>query len=155
MLEICVKKKSRKTKIRKRKSKGKTKRKNKLLGFQNVVKQIKKFISDHKPSDIKDTILVANKIAKKFKSKIKPTRVIRVPKTGGILPLIPIFAGLSALGALSGGAAGIYKAVSDTKAAKQQLEEAKRHNQSMESIAMGTGKGLYLKPYKRGYGIFL
>lgn len=34
-------------------------------------------------------------------------RVIPVPKIGGVLPLIPIFAGLSALGALTGGSQAV------------------------------------------------
>ncbi|KAJ8911136.1 hypothetical protein NQ315_003312 [Exocentrus adspersus] len=61
--------------------------------------------------------------------------------------------GLGALGALGGGAAGIAKAVNDAKDAKQKLEESKRHNVAMEQIAMG--KGLYIKPYKQGFGLFL
>lgn len=91
-------------------------------------------------------------------SKVLPSkkRVIPIPKTGGFLPLIPLFAGLSALGALGGGAAGIAKAVNDAKAAKQKLEEDKRHNQMMESIAVGKkGSGLYLTPYKTGCGLYL
>lgn len=88
--------------------------------------------------------------------KINIPRVIPLPKTGGILPLIPIFAGLSALGALSGGAAGIAKAVNDTQSAKDKLQESKRHNETMEAIALGKkGSGLYLKKYKSGYGLYL
>ena len=87
------------------------------------------------------------------KENIQIPRVLPIPKTGGILPLIPLFAGLSAVGVLAGGAAGIAKAVNDSKAAKQQLEKNRRHNKTMESIAMG--KGLYLKPYKRGFGLYL
>ena len=64
-------------------------------------------------------------------------------KTGGMLPfLIPMFAGLSATGALAGGAAGIAKAVNNAKAAKQQLKGNKRHNKTMESVALDNG--LYL-----------
>ena len=74
-------------------------------------------------------------------------------KIGGILPLIPIFAGLSALGSLAGGTAGIFKAVNDTKAAQQQLSEAKGHNETMESIALD--EGLHLKPYKIGLGFHM
>lgn len=83
-------------------------------------------------------------------------RILPVPsKIGGLLPafLIPLFAGLSATGALAGGAAGIAKAVNDSKAAQQALDESKRHNRTMESIALG--KGLYLKPYKKGLGLHL
>lgn len=43
--------------------------------------------------------------------KGKQKRIIPLPKTGGILPFIPIFAGLSALGSLTGGAADVANAV--------------------------------------------
>jgi len=57
------------------------------------------------------------------------------------------------LRALGGGAAGIAKAVNYAKAATEQLKEAQRHNKMMEAIAMG--KGLYLKPYRKGLGLYL
>ncbi|KAJ8945147.1 hypothetical protein NQ318_001612 [Aromia moschata] len=60
---------------------------------------------------------------------------------------------MKAKSALGGGAAGIAKAVNDSKANRQQLEEEKRHNLAMEAAA--TGKGLYLAPYKKGYGLYL
>lgn len=128
----------------------------KHIGFKNVLQKIKKHVLKNKPYNVGDAIKLALNAAKQLKKKIKPSgksRVIPIPKVGGILPLIPIFAGLSALGALSGGAAGIAKAVSDARSAKKQLDEASRHNRTMESIAMG--KGLYLKPYKTGLGVFL
>lgn len=53
------------------------------------------------------------------------------------MPLLPIFAGLSA-----GGASAIAKVISDSKNAKKNLAEIKRHNLAME------GKGMYLQPYK-------
>lgn len=86
-------------------------------------------------------------------------RVIPVPKQGAALPLIPIFAGLSALGALMGGSASIANAVTSAKNAKKNFTEAQRHNQTMEAIALGknpsTGSGLYLRPYKSGLGLYL
>jgi hypothetical protein len=67
---------------------------------------------------------------------------------------LPLFAGLSAVGGLAGGAAAIARAVNDTKNARKSLEEQKRHDQKMESIALtGKGKGFYLRPYKNGYGL--
>lgn len=127
----------------------------KHIDFESALKIIKQFILKNKPYNLGDAIKLALSAAKQLKNKMKPRskRIIPVPKVGGILPLIPIFAGLSALGALSGGAAGIAKAVNDARSAKQQLEEANRHNKTMEAIAMG--KGLYLKPYKTGLGVFL
>lgn len=86
-------------------------------------------------------------------------RVIPVPKRGAALPLIPIFAGLSALGALLGGSASIANAATAANNAKKNFSEAQRHNQTMEAIALGrnahTGSGLYLRPYKNGLGLYL
>lgn len=93
------------------------------------------------------------------RKRIKKPRIIPLPKQGGFLPLLPILAGLSALGSLAGGAAGIARAVSKTKEAQQQLEEAKRHNKTMESIALEntktTGSGLYVRPYRKGLGLYM
>ena len=106
-----------------------------------------------KPS--KDFKIVADTALQAVKSSrnIKPSRIIPIPKTGGILPLIPIFAGLSALGALAGGASSIATAVNKAKSAQQKLAEDERHNKQMESIALG--KGVHIKRYKKGYGLFL
>lgn len=78
------------------------------------------------------------------KRKIVKKRVLPVAKRGGILPLLPL---LGVVGSLAGGAAGIAKAVNDTKAAQRQLEEMQRHHRALE------GRGLYLAPYKRGRGV--
>ena len=90
------------------------------------------------------------------KRNIRTPRIIPIPKVGGILPLIPIFAGLSALGSLAGSATGIVKAINDVKTSREELAEKNRHNRQMEAIAIGkTGKGLYLKPYRKGLGLYL
>ena len=49
---------------------------------------------------------------------------------------------------MSSGVAGIAKAIYNNAAAKRHVEDAKRHNQAMEQIALGNG--LYLKTYKNG-----
>lgn len=78
-------------------------------------------------------------------------KTVKTKKQGGFLPLIPaVLAGLSAVGALSSGAAGIAKAVNTSRSQAKELQELKRHNQTMEAIA--SGKGLMLKPYKAGAG---
>lgn len=123
--------------------------------FSSVINKIKKHLKKLKPKNDDSAIKIAFTAAKKILSnkKIKLPRIIPIPKTGGILPLIPIFAGLSALGALAGGAAGIAKAVNDYKTSKKNLKESKRHNRTMEAIALG--KGMYIKPYKKGSGLYL
>lgn len=112
--------------------------------------------------DVKTTSHIALQAARRYlkaaggKRNIRTPRIIPIPKVGGILPLIPIFAGLSALGSLAGTAAGIAKAVNDVKTSREQLSETNRHNKNMESIAMGKrGDGIYLKPYRKGLGLYL
>uniref|UniRef100_A0ABD2X0Y7 Phospholipase A2-like domain-containing protein n=1 Tax=Trichogramma kaykai TaxID=54128 RepID=A0ABD2X0Y7_9HYME len=122
-----------------------------------VVTAVKKQMKPGKTSKmvIKSAIAGAKEAVRKAggKNKIKIPRILPVSgKIGGALPfLIPLFAGLSATGALAGGAAGIAKAVNDAKAAERELRETKKHNRKMEAIALG--KGLYLKPYKTGLGL--
>lgn len=124
--------------------------------FKNFVSKIRSTIKKLNPKDSKTLINVAYAAAKKIFpkiSKIRVPRVIPLPKTGGILPLIPIFAGLSALGTLAGGAAGIAKTVNEYKAGQQNLQETVRHNKAMESLRLG--KGLYIKSHKKGKGLFI
>lgn len=123
--------------------------------FNNIVCHTKKRIRKLKPKCKKMLTELAYTAAQELASDlpIRIPRVIPVPKTGGFLPLIPIFAGLSAAGSLAGGIAGITKAVNDYKSARKQLAEFKRHNTKMEGLCIG--KGLHLKPYKDGLGIYV
>src|SRR6218665_462919 len=74
------------------------------------------------------------------------TQLNKMTKMGGILPLLTlipmILGGLSAAGALAGGAAGIAKAVQDKKANDSANAEAERHNRGVEVQLKGSG--LYL-----------
>lgn len=127
-----------------------------VKNFKTLVSKIRSRLKKLKPKNngaiFKEAYLTAKKIFPK-NCKVRLPRVIPLPKCGGILPLIPIFAGLSALGALAGGAAGIAKTINDYKTANKNLEESQRHNKTMEAIALG--KGLYIKPYKKGHGLFV
>ncbi|KYN00152.1 hypothetical protein ALC62_09086 [Cyphomyrmex costatus] len=76
--------------------------------------------------------------------KRKSKRILPIAKRGGILPVLPL---LGVLGSLVDGAAGVAKAVNDSRAAERQLEEMQRHNRVME------GHGVYLASYKRGRGV--
>ena len=82
------------------------------------------------------------------KRKIRTPRIIPIPKSGGILPLIPIFAGLSALGSLAGGAAGIVRAIKTAKKSNAEKTGATLHLSSK-------GNGLFMKPYRAGMGLFI
>ena len=134
-------------------------RKRNLLSFNTVVNAAKKSMKKKTKKArvaIKSALVGARRVIKRRggKSKYKIPKIVPIPKViGSGLPLIPIFAGLSALGALTNGVTGVAKAINEAKSAKNQLEEANRHNKMMESIAMG--KGLYLRPYKAGSGLRL
>lgn len=138
---------------RKRSRKSRGKRSGGDLSFKGAVARARNRIKGHKGYDIMKTVKLALDSIKKKKIGTPRTRIIKIPKTGGILPLIPIFAALSALGSLGGGAAAVAKAVGDAKSAAKDLKEKERHNRAMEAVAVG--KGLYLAPYKRGYGLYL
>jgi len=92
------------------------------------------------------------KIGMGMKTKVRRRKgqrkngVLPTAKRGGILPILPM---LGALGSLIGGASGVEKAVSDSKATRHQLEELQRHDRAME------GHGLYLALYKHGKGLYL
>lgn len=123
--------------------------------FRAAVKNAMKNMRKEKPNDINTAIKIARRtISNSFKGKkaqVVIPRVIPIPKIGGFLPIIPIISALGALGAISSGASSIINTVKSIKNVKKQLEENVRHNKTMEAVAMG--KGLYLKPYKRGMGI--
>lgn len=124
--------------------------------FKNAIKTATAVLKKQKPQDIQNAIKTARKVIQHSfrgrKSEITIPRIINVPKIGGFLPLVPIVTALGALGALASGGSSIARAITTTRNGRQQLEESKRHNKALEAIAMG--KGLYLKPYKKGYGIF-
>lgn len=127
------------------------------LAFKSALSVTRKVLKQKKPKTLKTAIKAAldtaKRIFKNTKNFITTPRVIPVPKSGGALPfLIPLFAGLSAIGALAGGASGIARAVNASKDAQKKFSEGERHNRTMEAIAIG--RGIHLKPYKNGYGLY-
>lgn len=138
--------------------KGKKKKKktaSKCCSFKKMIAHAKKSIKMARPKTADyaiNTALAAAKSLSNSKTMSSP-RIIPVPKTGGVLPLVPIFAGLSALGSLAGGAASIIRAIKSTDDGRQML---KRNGSG--SVVVGSsksGSGLYLKPYKNGCGLYL
>ena len=111
-----------------------------ILLLKKVVAAAKEFMVSSKNAYtvIKLSLQGARAAVKKAggKSNVKKPRILPVAsKVGDFLPfLVPVFAGLSAVGALADGAVGVAKAVNDAHAAKKQLEESKRHNQMFTLI---------------------
>lgn len=127
--------------------------KNKIAFRKAVITPILKQIKSHKqPFDVFST--AKQNVRSVGKRNIRVPRVIPIPKQGGFL--IPLISGLAALGGLISAGSSIAKVVKEVHAAKDQLSEAQRHNQTMEAIAIGRkGSGLYVKPYKKGFGLFI
>ena len=127
----------------------------KKIAFRKIINVAKKHMKNKKDK-INSALIAAKKAIKKEggKTNIRIPRIIPIStKIGGVLPLIPIFAGLSAIGSLIGGASGIVKAVNAVNTAKQQLNENVRHHKALENIHVG--KGAYVKLYKKGLGLYL
>lgn len=140
--------------------KGLQKKKKKLISLTSLIKNARSAIKQAKPDNIDSAIKLAVASVKKFKKgkHVKKPRIIKLPSySGGVLPLLPIFAGLSALGSIVGSATGIMSAINKVKSAQKQLGESKRHNETMEAIAIGkrSGSGFYLHTNKTGDGFFL
>ena len=84
-------------------------------------------------------------ISRKFINDVKNKK-----KKGGIFPLIPILAGISAAGSVAGGAAGIAKAIQDKNANNARLEQQKLHDDRIEKLLLG--KGMFLPEYQKANG---
>lgn len=125
-------------------------RKNKKMSFLSLLAKTKKEFNKEKIKNLPNALRIAKRIFKKSRNVKKP-RVI--PIAGGFLPLLPLFAAISAIGSISAAGAQVAKVVKEAAAAKDQLAEARRHNEKMEAISIG--KGLSIKKYKSGLGLFL
>lgn len=151
--------KNRKKRVRKLKKK-KPRKKLKTVSFNSVVKNVKISMKKSKPTNIDSAIKVAVASIKKTKKgkHVTVPRTIKVPHySGGVQPLVPIFAGLSALGAVVSSGVGIASAINQTKKAQMELEETKRHNRLIEGVVIGNkvGQGFYLHNNKQGNGFYL
>lgn len=138
----------------------KAKSKKKKIALSTIIKNARNAIKKSRPDNIQSAIKVAVASVKKMKKgkQVNAPRIIKLPTiTGGVLPLIPIFAGLSALGTLAGTTASITNAINSAKKGQLELNESRRHNRQMEAIAIGnkSGKGFYLRPAKNGNGFYL
>lgn len=125
--------------------------------FKTIVSLTKQHVKKFKPKCKKAAIDLAIAVAKELtsdsNSSIDVPRVIPIPKVGGALPLIPIFAGLSATGDLLGGAAGIARAVNVIKTAKKCVQEQKGQNMKIKKMYLGSG--MHLKEHQDGLRIHL
>lgn len=69
-------------------------------------------------------------------------------KKGGFI--MPILTGLGTAASLIGGASSIAKNIQTVQQNKKLINEVQRHNKAIENLV--GGKGLFLRPYKKGQG---
>ena len=132
----------------------------KPVSFSHLVKNAKIAIKEFKPDNLNEAIKVAMASTRECSkgNNVRKPRSIKLPSIkGGILPLVPIFAGLGALGSIVGSAAGVANAINNVRKGQKELDESKRHNQTLEAIALGDrkGSGYYLQTFKKGSGYYL
>lgn len=141
-------KSKRSTKTKKPTRKGNVKKKK--CCFKKLIAHTKRVLKKLKPqtsNQILDTALVAAKNFGVQKNISKP-KIIELPRSGGSLGLVPIFAGLNALGTVVGGAAALVRAIKSTNDGKTAIQWHGAKN-------VHIGSGMFLRPYKQGYGIYL
>lgn len=136
------------------------KKEKKLVALNSIVREAREAVKKSKAPTVKKASRVALKAARAAlkqvggRKKVRSPRVLPVPKSGGLIPLLPaLFGGLTALGSLAGGASAVANAVKKAHSARDTLNEMKDHNRKMEAIALG--RGLYLSRRKSGYGLYL
>lgn len=141
--------------VRKKDRKLKRSKRGGALSFSEALKVARTAVAKTGTKNLLANVKAAYGTLKSKRRKIAEPRgrIIRIPKKGGFLPLVPLFAALGALGSLGGGAAAIAKTVTDAKLAKERLEEDQRHNRALE--AKSVGSGFYIKPYKKGCGLYV
>lgn len=135
-------------------------RKKQRISFAHLVKHAKVAIKEFRPDNLNSAVKVALNSTRKVKKGkyIREPRTIKLPSIkGGVLPLVPIFAGLGALGSIIGSATGVASAINNFRKGQKELGESKRHNEAMEAIALGqkNGRGYYLHRSKAGRGYYL
>ena len=123
------------------------------LSFGSLVCKAKTAVKDVREKDIQDLPLLRKKVEEALKAigsrkgltarPLKRTRIIPIPRSGGMLPLIPIIAGVSKIGAIAGGVSAVVNAIRD-------IVRLRREGQQQQ-----VGSGLFLAPYRKGYGLFL
>lgn len=130
----------------------------KKLCFAKLVKAAQATVKRSKSKNLESLVNSAIVSAKKARgvNKVKSPRIIQLPKriTGGILPIVPILAGLAATGSIVSSITNvIQKAKAIANATKNSEETAQRKVGNGLYLMNGrkTGRGLYLKRSPKNY----
>ena len=138
-----------------RKVRRKEKRSTKKRGaptFGSLVRKAKIAVKGVKEKDIRDESTLKQKVQLALKAigsrkGILPnsSKIIPIPKSGGMLPLIPLITGISKIGAIAGGTSAIINAIRDIINMRKSVRDGDQRP---------VGNGLFLAPYRKGYGLF-
>lgn len=137
--------------------KNKKKKNTKRVAFNTLIRNARAEIKKSKPTNVEGAVRVALTAVKRSRhgKQIKTPRIIKIPqRLGGALPLIPIFAGLSAIGSIEGGVRGIVNAINYCMQMKNQFAD----NKVTDAVAIGNhkkGKGFFMHANKSGRGLYI
>lgn len=163
----CGKKKS---KTNKEKENEKSKQ---FITLNTLIKKANQALKNTKPNNIESAINVAKIAVKKAKrgKKIRKSRVIALPYSGGDLELVPVFVGLNANRLLldekkkgkEGTTDDIMNAINDCRNMQKHVQTGannsdqkaeKEEEEQSHPEAIKLRRSLYLYPYKNGYGLY-
>lgn len=142
---------------RKNKTLKKKKIASKSITFNSLVNASKSVIKKSKGKPLESIIKASVQSAhqKKQNNKLKkPSRVLKLPKIGGFLSILPILSGLSAIGSITSSVAGIASALRKIESAKKRFTKERTDGEAkigngLSLVYKAKGSGIYLKPYKR------
>ena len=116
---------------RKPKKGGSNRRRKKRISFKSLLSKSRKVINKNLPISTNITRVLSTVAQPKGTSIVGFKRVIPIPKSGGILPLVPILGALSAAGLVGKSVSSIVDAVSSVNNLRKSFQ---------------SGKGIYAQP---------
>lgn len=134
----------------------------KFITLKSLITKAKQALKKSKPNNIETAINIANIAVKRAKrgKKVKKSRIIPLPYTGGDLDLIPTFVGLNENGSLLNGKKGEAIDIIDAINHCRNMQKPAQRNADENDVTPTTPKAvelrrnLYLYPYKTGYGLY-
>lgn len=158
-----------KSKTNKKKETEKSKQ---FITLNTLIKKANQALKKSKLNDVESAINVAKIAIKKAKrgKKIRKSRVIALPYSGGDLEFVPVFVGLNANGLLldeekkgkEGTNDDIINAINDCRNMQKHVQtgsnkndqKAEKEEEKSSPEAIKLRRSLYLYPYKNGYGLY-
>ncbi len=119
------------------------------ISFASAVKKAKRNFKKNRDlkTNIEHALLAIKKEGKKV--KIPKSRIIPIPQKGGVLPLAAILAALGTAGTVASNVSKIAEMIGAIRSTKDKL-----FGKGMGGGSMKVMNGVYLRPHKKGMGLY-